>query len=122
MRFLIDEDLPRATGDLLKLYGHEIVDIRDVGLRSAKDAEIALFAQTKKLCLVTGDFDFSDIRNYPPHKYSGIIALNIPKNATAVFIVNLLEMFLKNDILVSEMSGKLAIVEPNRIRIRSKSK
>lgn len=120
MRFLIDEDLPRSTGNLLKLFDHEVVDVRDVGLRSAKDAEIALYAQSKKLCLVTGDFDFSDIRNYPPHKYAGIIVLNIPKNATATFIINIFKEFLKHEKLVSEMNGKLAIVEPGRIRIRSK--
>ncbi len=38
MRFLIDEDMPRSTGNLLRQYGHEAVDMRDIGLRSAKDA------------------------------------------------------------------------------------
>jgi len=78
MQFLIDEDLPRSTGD----------------------------------------FDFSDIRNYPPAQYTGLIVLRIPRDATALFILNLLESFLKQDKLVSELSGKLAIVEPGRIRIR----
>jgi predicted nuclease of predicted toxin-antitoxin system len=31
MRFLIDADLPRRTAGLLKTYGHEAVDVRDVG-------------------------------------------------------------------------------------------
>ena len=118
MRFLIDEDLPRSAGDLLRRYGHEAIDVRDVGLRGAKDSQIASYAQTKDLCLVTGDFDFSDIRNYPPGQYAGLVVLSIPRDATAIFILNLLESFLKQDKLVSDLPGKLAIVEPGRIRIR----
>jgi len=47
MRFLIDEDLPRSTGDLLRRYGHEAVDVRDIGIRGAKDSQIATYAQKK---------------------------------------------------------------------------
>ncbi|MEW5767070.1 MAG: DUF5615 family PIN-like protein [bacterium] len=118
MRFLIDEDLPRSTGDLLRSYGHEAIDVGDIGLRGAKDSEIASYSQHEKLCLITGDFDFSDIRNYPPSQYAGLIVLSIPRNASAHFIINLLEGFLAQDKLVSQLFGKLAIVEPSRIRIR----
>ncbi|MEW6089081.1 MAG: DUF5615 family PIN-like protein [bacterium] len=120
MRFLIDEDLPRSIGDLLRNYGHEAVDVRDIGLRGAKDLKIAAYAKREKLCLITGDFDFSDIRNYPPSQYTGLIVLSIPKDATARFINNLLEGFLIQDRLVSQLYGRLAIVEPGRIRIRKK--
>lgn len=118
MRFLIDEDLPRALSDLFRSYGHEAIDVRDIGLRGAKDSEIASYSQHEKLCLVTGDFDFSDIRNYPPSQYAGLIVLSILRNASAHFIINLLKGFLAQDKLVSQISGRLAIVESDRIRIR----
>ena len=118
MQFLIDEDLPRSTGNLVRSYGHEAIDVRDIGLRGVKDPQIAFYAQSRELCVVTGDGDFSDIRNYPPAQYAGIIVLHVPRDATALFILALLEGFLKQDILVSEMCGKLAIIEPGRIRIR----
>ena len=118
MQFLIDEDLPRSTGDLIRKYGHDAIDVRDIGLRGAKDSKIASYAQSKDLCIVTGDLDFSDIRNYPPSQYAGLIVLRIPRDATAFFILNLLEGFLKQRKLVSELTGKLAIVEPGRIRFR----
>ncbi len=66
-----------------------------------------------------GDFDFSNIRNYPPAKYAGIVVLRLPRTATASYIVNLLESFLRQEELVAQISGKLAIVEPDRIRIRT---
>lgn len=118
MKFLVDEDLPRSIDHLLRSYGHEAVDVRDIGLRGAKDSQIISYAQNKDLCLVTGDFDFSNIRNYPPAQYAGIIVLSIQKDATSLFILNLLRGFLKQDKLVSELPGKLAIIEPWRIRIR----
>jgi predicted nuclease of predicted toxin-antitoxin system len=55
MRFLIDEDLPRSTDNLLRQYGHEAIDVRDIGLRGASDADIAAYAQKHGLCLLSGD-------------------------------------------------------------------
>ena len=84
MQFLIDDDLPRSIGKLLQRYGHNAIDVCDVGLRGARDSQIATYARSKNLCLVTGDFDFSDIRNYPPAQYAGLIVLSVPKNITNV--------------------------------------
>jgi predicted nuclease of predicted toxin-antitoxin system len=71
MRFLIDADLPRSTNETIRRFGHEVVDVRDVGLGAAKDNIIARYAQSHQLCIVTGDSDFADIRNYPPKQYAG---------------------------------------------------
>ncbi len=117
MRFLIDADLPRSANDVIHRCGHETIDVRDIGLRNAKDHEIARYAQTEKLCLVTGDFDFADIRNYPPKEYSGIVVLSLHRTANAAYINRLLESFLQQQAL-SELAGKLAIVEPGRVRLR----
>jgi hypothetical protein len=68
---------------------------------------------------LTGDFDFSDIRKYPPRKYMGLVILRVPGMATASYILELLESFLKQKELVAQISGKLAIVETGRVRIRS---
>jgi hypothetical protein len=93
MRFLIDADLPRPVAPLVRSLGHEATDVRDVGLGEAPDAEIAAYARAHELCLLTGDFDFADIRDYPPEHYYGIVVL-------------------------SRLPGRLAIVEPGRIRLR----
>jgi predicted nuclease of predicted toxin-antitoxin system len=119
MRFLVDEDLPRSTGDLVRRYGHQADDVRDIGLRGARDRQIAFHAQREGLCLLTGDFGFSDIRNYPPGEYSGLVVLKLPRTATASFILALLESFLRQNDLIARISGRLAIVEPGRVRIRT---
>ena len=118
MRFTIDADLPRATGDVLRSYGHEATDVRDIGLGSAKDWEIAAYVQTQRECLLTGDFDFADIRNYNPSHYAGIVVLVIPRNATATYILQLLETFLERTDILTRLVGRLAIVEPGRVRLR----
>ncbi len=119
MRFLIDADLPRATGDSLRKAGHDAFDVRDIGLGDAKDYDIAAYAQIHQLCLLTGDFDFADIRNYPPHLYAGIVVLTIPRNATATFILQLVDIFLQQTAVLARLPGRLAIVEPGRVRMRS---
>jgi predicted nuclease of predicted toxin-antitoxin system len=52
MHFLIDADLPRSVGNLIRSYGHNATDIRDIGMRRALDATIAQHAQREGLCLL----------------------------------------------------------------------
>lgn len=118
MHFLIDADLPRSVKPLLERYGHTATDIRDIGLGSARDPQIAGHAQTHNLCLLTGDFDFADIRNYVPSAYAGIVVLEVPRDATATFIVRLVESLLQQPDVLAKLKGRLAVVEPGRIRLR----
>jgi predicted nuclease of predicted toxin-antitoxin system len=119
MHFLVDADLPRSTAKVLQRHGHEATDVRDVGLRNADDTTIARCAQGQRLCLLTGDFDFSDIRTYPPADYAGIVVLVIPPTVTTRYITQLLEMFLQQGEIIAQLPGKLAIVEAGRIRLRA---
>jgi len=118
MHFLIDADLPRSVGALIRSYGHNATDIRDIGMRRALDVTIAQHAQREGLCLLTGDFDFSDVRTYSPADYAGIVVLVIPPTVTSLYIIQLLEGFLQQSDLVERLPGKLAIVEAGRVRLR----
>jgi len=118
MRFLIDADLPRRTSGLLIRYGHEPVDVRDVGLGDVSDEQVAEYARTHQMCLLTGDFGFADIRNYPPDRFAGLVVLEIPKNATADRILGLLDSLLRQADLVERLPGRLAVVAWGKVRIR----
>jgi predicted nuclease of predicted toxin-antitoxin system len=120
LKFFLDEDLPRSLAGQFREAGYEAVDIRDTPLRGAKDPRIALYVQEQRYCLVSGDFGFADIRNYPPQKFSGIVVVHAGKDATSVAIKALLAQFLQEDALIRDLAGKLAIVEPGRIRLRAK--
>ena len=119
MRFVIDADLPRSTKQLLVRYGHDAADVRDIGLGSVPDTEVARYAQREMLCLLTGDYDFANIRRYPPRQYQGIVVLAIAPSMTAPSILALLEEFLKQRQLLNAITGRLTIVEPGRVRIRA---
>jgi predicted nuclease of predicted toxin-antitoxin system len=118
VHFLIDADLPRSLKPLIERYGYEATDVRDIGLGSAKDPPIAAYAQTHRVCLLTGDFGFADIRNYVPTDYAGIVVLELPRNATASFIARLMESLLVQPDVVAKVEGRLAIVAPGRVRLR----
>ena len=118
MRFLIDADLPRSTKPLLERFGHEAIDVRDIGLRNAKDTIIARYAQDHQACILTGDFGFADIRNYPPETYYGIVVLELPRDTTAAFILHLIEEILRQHEVLARLPRRLAIVEAGRIRLR----
>jgi len=118
VRFLIDADLPRSLKALLEKCGHEAIDARDVGLRHAKDPVIARYVLDHQACLITGDFGFADVRNYPPEEYRGLVVLELPRNASSKFIVGLIEDFLKQTHIIDRLAGRLAVVEAGRIRLR----
>jgi predicted nuclease of predicted toxin-antitoxin system len=118
MRFLVDADMPRRVARDLLALGHDAVDVRDIGLGSARDHDIAVHARANGRCLVTGDFDFADIRNYPPNEYVGILVVSPLPNATAAVIAHMVRTFVADHELLGRLPGRLAIVEPGRVRLR----
>ena len=102
MRFLVDANMPRSALALLKYHGHEARHVRDIGLGSAPDIRIAAHARVERAAMITRDFDFADIRHHPPAEYEGILVLHLPEDATAPFIIKLLDKFLKQSELVAQ--------------------
>jgi len=118
MRFLVDASLPRSAVPMLRQLSHDAVDVRDIGMRSATDDVIAAHARSNRLTLVTRDSDFGDTRNYPPADYAGIVVLRPHDDATAAQLVKLLESFARRQDWLDQLTGRLAIVEPWRVRFR----
>lgn len=118
MRFLIDANMPRSSGEALRRWGHEALDVRDLGMGGVPDAELARYAREHSLAIVTRDFDFADIRNYPPADYPGLLVLELPDDAVATEIVALLESFLRHGEWLAGLSGRLAVVNSRRVRFR----
>ncbi len=62
LKFVIDEDLPRSTGIILRESGYDVLDIQDHGLRGKNDETIYEFAQENKAVVLTGDRGFGNIQ------------------------------------------------------------
>ena len=118
MRFLLDANMPRSSGSLLRELSHEVEDVRDVLPNGADDATVAAYAIARQLTLITRDFDFADIRNYPPKDYAGIIVLELPDDAVAAQVNQVLRSFVSKPDFLAQLTGRLAIVESWRVRFR----
>ena len=118
MKFLLDANMPRSAAGLLRELGHQVEDVRDALPPGAADAQVAAFAKAKQFILVTRDFDFADIRNYPPEDYAGIIVLELPDDAIVTQINQTLKSFVSKPGLLARLTGRLAIVESWRARFR----
>lgn len=117
MRFLIDEDLPRSTANLLRQAGYETVDVRDVGLRGAKDEDILAFACEKAAAVVTADVGFASLPATTSLKHWGFILLRAPNDFS---IAQINELLLRSLCLLSEedIVGNIVVIQPQRLRIR----
>jgi predicted nuclease of predicted toxin-antitoxin system len=118
MKFLLDANMPRSAASLLRELAHEVEDVRDALPSGATDAQVAAHARTRQAVLVTRDFDFADIRNYPPQDYAGIVVLELPDDAPAAQVNRALKSFVGNSTLLARLPGRLAIVETWRVRFR----
>jgi predicted nuclease of predicted toxin-antitoxin system len=97
MKFLLDANLPRSAANVLRDLGHEVEDVRDVLPGGADDAAVVARAKAGHWILVTRDFDFADIRNYPPPDYTGIVVLELPDDAIAAQVNQVLKSFARAD-------------------------
>jgi predicted nuclease of predicted toxin-antitoxin system len=118
MKFLLDANMPRSAASLLRGLTHEVEEVRDVLSSDATDAEVAAYAKAQQAILVTRDFDFADIRNYPPSAFAGLVVLELPDDAVAAQVTRSLETFVSRPELLARLPGRLAIVESWRVRFR----
>jgi hypothetical protein len=116
--FLVDASLPRATGDVLRADGYTATDVRDVGLGTASDEEIAEYARQNSLAIISADQDFGNIFAYPPADYCGIAVLRPPEGSATAAILALVRQLVSDATVMSNLGGRLAIVELGRIRVR----
>jgi hypothetical protein len=58
------------------------------------------------------------IRNYPPAVFAGIIVLELPDDAVAAIVLKVMRSFSSQSQFLSQLAGRLAIVESWLVRVR----
>jgi predicted nuclease of predicted toxin-antitoxin system len=117
MRFKVDENLHPDAADLLRSAGHDAMTVFDQGLRGHRDQDNATICQREQRAIVTLDLDFSNIRQYPPEDYPGIIVLRLANKSRQPVLSALTRVV---PLLTTEpLAGCLWIVEEQRVRIRA---
>ncbi len=117
--FLIDASLPRPAAQVVRTYGHVADDVRELAMGAANDRRIAAYAQSHALCLLTRDGDFGNVLDYPPANYAGIVVIETPVHGSRALVLNLLAAFMESLPMLEPLSGKLFIVEPGHVRVRT---
>lgn len=58
MRFLLDENLPRSIGQLLRGWGHDVLVVADSALRGSSDEVLLHEADLERRIIIKRDLDF----------------------------------------------------------------
>ncbi len=86
MRFLLDENFPKAAISFLTDLGHEVLDFRNEGVEGAHDADVMALAFDKRAVILTTDRDFFHTLSsaFPQHHGIVVIALKRPTRDTII--------------------------------------
>ncbi len=115
-KFLLDADMPRSSAGVIRNAGFDVEDVRDIGMRAAKDKEIIEYALNNKRIIVTRDTDFGEVLRYPKHP--GAIIFRLPYAFTSKELNKRLEEFFKS-VKEEDIEETITIVELSRYRRRS---
>ncbi len=119
MRFKVDENLPIEVAEMLRQAGHDAATVLEQHLGGSDDAQLVALCQLEGRIRVTLDMDFSDIRNYPPAEFPGLVVLRL-RHQDKPYVLDVFLRLLQ--VLRQEpIEGHLWIVEENRIRIRGEA-
>lgn len=104
MRFLLDENFPKAAKLVLEELGHKVLDFRLEGCEGAPDSDVINFAIENQAVILSTDRDFFHTlgQQYPEHFGILVIALKSPNREA---ILERLRWFLEK-FADSDVSGR----------------
>ena len=116
LRFKIDENLPVEAADLLRDHGHDAATVLEQRMGGEIDSTLATACRREERAIITLDLDFSDIRNYPPDQYAGLVVLRLDRQDKP----HILEVMrrLQPRLNQEPLKGRLWVVDEDSIRIR----
>jgi hypothetical protein len=115
MQFKLDENFGRSIQKVFQQAGHDARTVREENLKGAPDPEIFAAAQTERWILITMDHDFGNVLTYRHEDSAGVAVINPPGRPTLP-LLRLLTLTLLQGLKKGNITGRLWIVEPGRIR------
>lgn len=112
LRFLADENLPKAALRALEADGHDVASVM-LALPGAADADVLAAAARVRRVLQTFDKDFGGLAaRLPPD--CGVVLFRVPVPRSDAAGQQLADRIAARD----DWSGHFSVVEPNRVRMR----
>jgi len=116
MKFKIDENLPIEIAGILRNAGYDAKTVGEQHLQGTNDSNLIHICKSENRILVSLDLDFSNISEYPPQNFSGIVVLRVI-NQSKKQIIKVFNQVLPL-IKVETLHQRLWIVDESRVRIR----
>jgi predicted nuclease of predicted toxin-antitoxin system len=116
VKFKLDENLGWSVRNLIQDAGHDCRTVIDEGLSGAPDRDVLDAAVSEKRVLVTMDNHFGNVFAYPPRLHQGVALLSAPGGCSRQRIEDLVKTLLEA-LTDRDITGRLWIIEPGRIRI-----
>lgn len=116
-RILLDEDMPRSLGIALRQAGHEVLDVRELGLRGSPDKVVFEEVHQRQAALLTSDKGFVNPDVFALTQEIAIILVRLPESVSADAVTNKVESALARTDLAG-LGGAVVVIEAGRVRIR----
>jgi predicted nuclease of predicted toxin-antitoxin system len=119
MKFLLDNALSPVIADILRKAGHDIIHVRDIGLRDASDELIFRRAYDEGRTIISADTDFGFLLSSWDKNKPSVIIFRKGTDRNPVKQAELLLLNLEGTVVNAIEAGSILIIEPARIRIRA---
>lgn len=117
-RVVLDENLPRSFNEVFKRYGFETLDIRDHGLRGAKDSAVFLFAKEHSAALATADVKFANRIHLFESNHQGIFLIRLPTQLSVTIRCTMLDRTLQQ-LNKQIIENRIMVIAPGILRIHN---
>jgi predicted nuclease of predicted toxin-antitoxin system len=116
VKFKLDENLPVELVTDLRGLGHDVDTVIDEGLRGAADPAVVDAAFAADRILFTLDKGIANLQRYPIHQHAGVVLFRPDTSGRGAVIAFVRERL--NKVLEMDLTGRLTVVGPSRIRLR----
>lgn len=89
MRFLLDENFPKAARSLLEGLSHDVIDFRSIGREGAPDTEVFEAALRECAVILTTDRDFFHTLGRQDQEHFGIVVIALKKPTRSAILERL---------------------------------
>jgi predicted nuclease of predicted toxin-antitoxin system len=119
LRFFADHCIPNSIIQELQDAGCSVLRLKDHIPIESPDSKVIEITQEFDAILLSLNGDFTNILNYPPDRYKGIIAFQVRNHPETIpYLMRRLLSYISLHPDMDFYKGKLILLEVHRIRIQ----